>query len=76
LHAEQNVIIQAALHGITIKDATLYSTCFPCGLCMKMLINTGIKRIAYLDYHPDPLADAIAQEAQLEIVHIDNNSIS
>ena len=48
LHAEQNVIIQAAVHGVSIAGAELYCTTFPCAMCSKMLINCGIKHIWYL----------------------------
>ncbi len=43
LHAEQNVIIQAALHGTSTEGSTLYVTNKPCIVCAKMLINAGIK---------------------------------
>ena len=56
LHAEQNVIIQAAVHGISIQGAELYCTTHPCGLCAKMLINCGIRHIYYSEYYPDDLA--------------------
>lgn len=44
VHAEQNAIIQAALHGNSIEGATIYCTHSPCILCAKMLINAKIKR--------------------------------
>ena len=56
LHAEQNAIIQAALHGVGIKGATLYCTNLPCIICSKMLINSGIRRIIYQEGYPDKLA--------------------
>lgn len=50
-HAEENAIVQAAYHGITVKGATLYSTCSPCLICSKIIINAGIERVVYnLDY--------------------------
>ncbi len=70
LHAEQNAIIQAALHGIKIAGATLYSTHQPCVLCAKMLVNAGIKRIVYRDSYPDDLAESILGEAHVELVHL------
>jgi dCMP deaminase len=45
LHAEQNAIIQAALHGVSVKGATLYCTNHPCIICAKMIINAGIVRM-------------------------------
>ena len=51
IHAEQNVIIQAALHGISIEGATIYSTHSPCVLCAKMLANAKIKEfVTFADY--------------------------
>jgi dCMP deaminase len=67
LHAEQNAIIQAALHGVSTKGATLYCTHCPCSLCTKMLINAGIKEIIYVEGYPDWLAKRIAEEASLKV---------
>ncbi|MCX8196809.1 MAG: dCMP deaminase family protein [Candidatus Micrarchaeota archaeon] len=55
-HAEENAIVQAAYHGISIKGATLYSTFSPCLICTKMIINAGISEVIYnADY---PLGEA------------------
>jgi len=67
LHAEQNAIIQAAKHGISINGATLYCTNFPCVICTKMIINAGIKRIVYLEGYPDKLSAELQQEAGIEV---------
>lgn len=51
VHAEQNVIIQAAAHGVSIEGATIYCTTAPCALCARMLVNAKIKRyVCYIDY--------------------------
>jgi len=44
-HAEQNAILQAAMHGISTAGATLYCKMEPCIDCAKMIINAGIKRV-------------------------------
>ncbi len=49
IHAEQNVIIQAALHGVSLEGATIYATHTPCNQCAKMLVNAKIKR--YVSYN-------------------------
>ena len=67
LHAEQNLIIQAAYHGISIKDAILFCTNKPCVICTKMIINSGIVKIYYEDGYDDPLADQMIEEAGLEM---------
>lgn len=72
LHAEQNAIIQAALHGIKIDRATIYTTHQPCVLCAKMLVNAGIEKIVYRDSYPDKLAESIINEAKIESVHLDD----
>ena len=46
-HAEENAIVQAAYHGISVKDSTLYVTLSPCLLCAKMIINAGIVHVVY-----------------------------
>ena len=51
IHAEQNAIIQAGIHGINIDGGTLYSTHTPCMICAKMVANAGIKEVvSYQDY--------------------------
>jgi dCMP deaminase len=56
VHAEQNVIIQAAYHGVAVAGAALYCTNQPCSICAKMLINAGIKEVYFRDGYDDPLA--------------------
>lgn len=68
LHAEQNAIIQAALHGTRIKGSTLYCTNLPCIICTKMLINAGIERIIYEDGYPDPLAEEMLADSSIEVI--------
>ncbi len=63
LHAEQNVIIQAAVHGIALKGAELYCTHQPCLICTKMLINCGIAAVYFLNPYPDPMAEALFAES-------------
>ncbi|MEW6668029.1 MAG: cytidine/deoxycytidylate deaminase family protein [Thermodesulfobacteriota bacterium] len=70
LHAEQNVIIQAAYHGIPIQGASLYCTNKPCVICTKMIINAGIREIFYLEGYDDPLSDQMLTEAGLEVTRI------
>jgi dCMP deaminase len=51
IHAEQNALIQAGVHGININNSTLYCTHTPCMICAKMIVNAGIKEVvSYHDY--------------------------
>jgi len=67
LHAEQNVLIQAALHGISTKESILYLTNQPCIICAKMLINAGIKEIVIKDGYPDKMSRSFLKEAKIRI---------
>ena len=67
LHAEQNAIIQAAWHGVKIKDSTLYSTYQPCVICVKMMINAGIKRLVYEGDYPDKLALKMLKDSGIKV---------
>lgn len=71
LHAEQNAIAQAANHGISMKDASIYVTTQPCSLCAKILINAGIKEIIFQGDYPDELAITLLKEAGINLVHFD-----
>ncbi len=63
IHAEQNVIIQAALHGVSLEGCTIYCTHTPCILCAKMLVNARIKRFVSFGAYSDDAFKALFQEA-------------
>ena len=68
IHAEQNAIIQAALHGVSIKNAVLFCTNQPCSICTKMIINAGISKIYYEEGYADELSLEMLNEANIEII--------
>lgn len=70
LHAEQNVIIQAAYHGVLIREATLYCTNLPCSICTKMIINAGIVEILYLDGYADTMTKDMLDEAGIKLMKV------
>mgnify|MGYP001565678494 CR=1 FL=1 len=67
LHAEQNVILQAALYGVGTKDSTLYITNQPCIICAKMIINAGISEIVFAGDYPDKMAREFLKEAGIKL---------
>ena len=71
LHAEQNAIIQAALHGVPIAGSTIYVTTQPCITCAKMIINSGIVRVICENRYPDDFSEGMLREAEvvLEILN-------
>jgi dCMP deaminase len=68
LHAEQNALIQAAYHGVSVRDSVLYCTHQPCLLCVKMIMNAGIEEVRYAGGYPDPLALELAAGGGLRMV--------
>jgi dCMP deaminase len=74
IHAEQNAIIQAALHGVSLEGATLYCTHTPCILCAKMMVNARIKRsVSYGKYSDDAFIE-LFKEAGIEVDIIERPS--
>jgi len=67
LHAEQNVLLQAALHGISTKQSVLYITNQPCMICAKMLINAGVNEIVVACDYPDKMAMGFLKEAKIKV---------
>jgi dCMP deaminase len=70
LHAEQNAIIQAAYHGVSIRGSTLFCTNLPCSICIKMVINAGIKTVVYLNGYADGLSLDLIAKSGLKLVRL------
>ena len=71
VHAEQNAVIQAAYFGVSIKDAAVYTTNFPCVLCAKIFLNAGITEIIYKDDYIDELSRSMLSEANVKVRRFD-----
>jgi len=67
IHAEQNVIVQASLHGVSLEGSTIYCTHTPCILCAKMLVNAKIKRFVSFGRYNDAEFINLFQEAGIEV---------
>ena len=65
IHAEVNAILNSTS---SIKDSTLYVTLFPCRECAKLIIQSGIKKIIYLDYKEDLASLRMFKAANIEII--------
>jgi dCMP deaminase len=66
VHAEQNAIIQASLHGAGTEGADIYCTHSPCMICAKMVVNAKIKRFVACNYYPDKSYENLFQEAGIK----------
>ena len=67
IHAEQNVIIQASLNGVSLEGNTIYATHTPCVLCAKMLVNAKIKRYVSFGKYDDNAFIGLFKEARIEV---------
>jgi tRNA(Arg) A34 adenosine deaminase TadA len=69
VHAEMNAITDAARRGVGTKDATLYCTTFPCHICAKHIVASGVMRVVYLEPYPKSLA----QELHADSISVDGS---
>ena len=67
IHAEINAIAQAAKNGASIRDADIYITHTPCIHCVKVLINTGIRRIFYEREYKRATIEELLRGARIEM---------
>ena len=67
IHAEQNVIVQAGLHGVSLEESIVYCTHTPCVLCAKMLVNAKIKRFVSFGRYDDNAFVDLFKEAGIEV---------
>lgn len=67
-HAEENAITQAAYHGVSLRDATIFTTFAPCLICSKMIINAGIREVVYHQEYPlTEVALQLLTEARVKV---------
>jgi dCMP deaminase len=72
VHAEENSIIQAAYHGMSIRGGTLYTINSPCIFCTKTIINGGIEKVVYNEgYSVDGDSKKLLAEAKIKIIKLD-----
>jgi len=67
IHAEQNVIVQASLHGVSLEGSTIYCTHTPCVLCAKMLVNAKIRRFVSFGAYDDDTFKDLFTETGIEV---------
>lgn len=70
LHAEANAILKVASSTQSCKDATLYLTLSPCKECSKLIYQSGIKRVVFLEAYSDTSGLEFLEKAGVEIDHL------
>lgn len=76
LHAEQNVIIQAAVHGVSLQGADIYCTHQPCLICAKMLINCGVSAVFFANPYPDAMSENMFAEAGITLTRLQPEAVA
>ena len=72
LHAEANAILKVASSTQSCRGATLYITMSPCRECSKLIHQSGIKRLVYVDRYKDDEGLLFLEKAGVDVVHIKN----
>jgi len=68
VHAENNAITQCAVNGVSCKGGTIYITDSPCVMCLKQIINAGIKKIVALEIYPDKMSNEMLNICNIEFI--------
>ena len=75
LHAEANAILKLASSTQSAKGATLYLTLSPCKECSKLILQSGIKRLVYIDQYSDTEGLQFLENAQVEVLQISEENL-
>ena len=71
VHAEQNALCDCAKRGVSCKDSTAFVTHYPCIICTRLLLASGISSIKYIDdYKNDELVKYFCDQLNVNISKI------
>lgn len=76
LHAEANAILKVASSTQTCKNATLYITLSPCKECSKLIHQSGITRVVYIQSYKDSEGIDFLQKAHVEVLQIKEDELN
>lgn len=76
LHAEANAITKLAKSGNSSEGATLYVTLSPCIECAKLMVQSGIKRVVYIEKYRITDGLDFLERAGVEVVQINNEDVN
>jgi deoxycytidylate deaminase len=63
VHAEMAALMSAARLGISVRGATLFCTTFPCHMCARHIVASGIMRVVYVEPYPKSKARQLHQDS-------------
>jgi deoxycytidylate deaminase len=62
-HAEMEAVLAAGRIGVSVRDATLYTTTFPCHECARLIVTAGVRRVVYIEPYPKSRAIELHRDA-------------
>lgn len=71
IHGEANAILKCAKYGHSCDGATLYQTHSPCKDCSKLILQSGIKKLVYLEDYKDTSGLDFLKGSGVEIIKYD-----
>ena len=75
LHAEANAILKISRSTQSCEGATLYLTLSPCKECSKLIFQSGIKRVVYIQDYPDNEGLVFLKDAGVETLKISQEEL-
>lgn len=69
VHAEANIIAYCAKNGISTNGCTLWVTLSPCEKCAELVIQSGIKRVVYLERYRDTIGIQMMRNNDIDIIN-------
>lgn len=63
IHAEMSAISDAARNGSAIRDGILFCTTFPCHMCAKHIVASGIRKVVFLEPYPKSYAKKLHSDS-------------
>lgn len=75
LHAEANAILKLASSTQSAKDATLYLTLSPCKECSKLVLQSGIKKVVYINEYSDCEGIEFLKNHGIQILKVQENDL-
>jgi dCMP deaminase len=72
VHAEQNAIADCAKRGVSCTNTIAYITHYPCIICTRILLASGIRHIKYVhDYRNDYLVETFCSQLGVSLTKLE-----
>jgi deoxycytidylate deaminase len=72
VHAEMAAITNAAKLGVAVKETTMHVTTFPCHMCARHIVSSGIRRVVYIE----PYSKSLARQLYPDSIEVDDEGMA